>query len=102
MKKCFCLILINSCKTLNTHLIQIRALLYVIFLKSNLPGSLLMSKDSWRFSSYDIGLALSSSSESKLVGGTVGFFLFAPRGAAGVLAVRCVNVIRFLHVKQEI
>lgn len=45
-----------------------------------------MSNESWRFSSYDIGFAVSSSSESKLVVGTVGFFLFAPRAAAGALA----------------
>lgn len=46
----------------------------------SIPGSLLISKLSCRFSSYDIGLALSSSSESKApVGGGAGFFL--PGGA---------------------
>lgn len=54
---------------------------------ANLPGNLLISNDSWRFSSYDIGLAVSSSSESNCGGGTFGFFLFAPRGVAGLLAL---------------
>ena len=60
-----------------------------------------MSNDSWRFSSYDIGLSKSSSSESKLVVGTVGFFLFAPRAAAGAFAekVQCKNVM--IHSKKN-
>lgn len=37
---------------------------------------------------------MSSSSESKLGGGTVGFFLFAPRGAAGVFADGLIETIR--------
>lgn len=45
---------------------------------TNIPGNLLISNDSCLFSSYDMGLALSSSSESKARAGVEEAFFFFP------------------------
>lgn len=48
------------------------------YYKLYLPGNLLISNESCLFSSYDIGLALSSSSESKASAGVEEAFFFFP------------------------